>query len=110
MENNTAAVAKRARVGPRTQIVLTMEKLFSNMLSSKKCLLITIIVFDNVLKLWLELIKERNDNVTEQFYRVQCFLKVPFLVEISKILKISTISKIARKALLLYELSEREPG
>ena len=46
------------------------------MFSSMKCLLITIIVLDNILKLRLELITLRNDNVTEEFYRIQVVLKV----------------------------------
>ena len=60
-------IAKRARVGPRTQVVLTMKMLFLKLsqfesdvgspiivldhVCSKKCLLITIIVLDNVLKI-----------------------------------------------------------
>ena len=40
----------------------------------------------------------------------KCFPKVEILVEISKISKISKIWKKSREALLLYELSEREPG
>ena len=36
--------------------------------------------------------------------------KLTFLVEISRFPKISKISKKSRDALLLYELSEREPG
>ena len=44
------------------------------------------IVLDIVLKLWIELIKSRNDNAMEKFY---CgFKKLIFLVEISKISKI----------------------
>ena len=39
-----------------------------------------------------------------------CFEKLTFLVEISKFSKIPEISKFFEKALLLYELSEREPG
>ena len=62
MESDSEAVAKRARVGPRTQIVLTVKILFSIMFSSKKCSLITILVLDNVLKLWIKLIKLRNDS------------------------------------------------
>ena len=57
------------------------------MFASNKCLVITIIILDNVLKLWLELIKHENDNATENFYRVQVFQKLSFLVEFSKISK-----------------------
>ena len=69
------------------------------------------IVLDNVLKIWIELIKSGNDNVMEKSYRLRTFQKLIILVEISKISKIfgkMTIS--SREALLLYELSEREPG
>ena len=37
MESNTKTVAKRARVGPRTQIVLTMENMFLIRISSISC-------------------------------------------------------------------------
>ena len=70
MESNTKTIAKRARVGPRTPVVLTMEMLFWMMFVSNKCLGITIIVLDNALKLWIELIKWRNDNAREKLYRV----------------------------------------
>ena len=81
---HTETIAKRARVGPRTQIVFTMKTLFWIMFSSKKCLLITIIVLDNLLKLWIELTNWRNNNATQKFY---LFGKVRLLVEISKISK-----------------------
>ena len=58
------------------------------MFASKKCLLITIIFLDNVLKLWIKLIKSRNDNAMEKFYRFSTFQKLIFLVEISKISEI----------------------
>ena len=45
------------------------------------------IILDCVLKLWMELIKYRNDNAGEKFYLVQTFSKVQNLVEISKISK-----------------------
>ena len=51
MESNTKTIAKQVRVGPRTPIVFTMEMLFLNMLASRKCLVITIVVLDNVLRL-----------------------------------------------------------
>ena len=76
MESNTKTIAKQPRVGPRTQIVLTMKMLFWNMFVSDKFSEITIIVSDNALKLWIELIKSKNDNVREKFYRVQWFRKV----------------------------------
>ena len=46
-----------------------------------------IIVLDYVLRIWIELIKYRNDNAGEKFYLVQTFSKVQNLVEISKISK-----------------------
>ena len=68
-------------------------------------------VLDHVLKLWIELIKSRNDNAMEKFYRLWTFQKLIFLVEISKFSKIFGKMTIpSREALLLYELSEREPG
>ena len=57
MESNTKAVAKRARVGPRTQMHMTMEKLFWMKISSTSDLGSDMIVFNNVLKIWIELIK-----------------------------------------------------
>ena len=57
MESNTKTVAKRARVGPRTPVLLTMKMLFQNMFASIKCLVITIISLIYVLKLCIELIK-----------------------------------------------------
>ena len=81
------------------------------MFVSKKCLLITIIVLDKILKFWIELIKSRNDNAMEKFYRLWTFRKLIFLAEISKFSKIFGKMTIpSRGALLLYELFEREPG
>ena len=51
MESNTKTIAKRARVGPRTQIVLTMKMMFLMNLSSSSRLGSPIIVLDNVLKI-----------------------------------------------------------
>ena len=75
MESNTETVAKRARVGPRTWIVLTMKMSVSIMFASKKCLVITIIVLDMRSKLRLELITCRNDNATQKFYRFRVVWK-----------------------------------
>ena len=72
---------------------------------------ITIIVLDNIVKLWIELIKSRNGNATEKFYGLWTFQKLIFLVEISKIsIFFEKMTILSREALLLYELSEREPG
>ena len=69
------------------------------------------IVSDIVLKIWIELIKSTNDNAMEKFYRLRTFQKLIFLGEISKISKMFEKMTIpSRGALLLYELSEREPG
>ena len=46
------------------------------------------IVLDNLLKFWMELIKLRNDNAMEKFYRLWTFQKLIFLVGISKNSKI----------------------
>ena len=81
------------------------------MFASNKCLVITIIVLDNVLRLWIELIKWINDNAGEKFYLMQTFSKVRNLVEISKISKnIEKLTLLSREALRRYEFSEREPG
>ena len=69
-------IAKRARVGPRAQVLMTIAKLFLKILSSTSCRGSDIIVLDNVLKLRLELIKSRNDDATEKIYRLPWFLKV----------------------------------
>ena len=105
------AIAKRVRVGPRTQVHMTLKKLFWMDISSRSGLGSDMIILDNVLKIFMELLKQRNDNAGEKFYLVQAFSKVRNLVENSKIPKNLEILKILSKgALLLYELSEREPG
>ena len=74
-------------------------------------MVISEIVLDNILKLWIELIKWRIDNAIEKFYQFRTFQKLIFLVEILKIAKKSGKMTItSREALLLYELSERAPG
>ena len=45
------------------------------MFASKKCWGISIIILDNVLRLWIELIKLRNDNATGKFYRFRVVSK-----------------------------------
>ena len=52
----TKTIAKRARVGPHTQIVLTVEKSFSRKITSTSGLRSPIISLVCVLKFWLELI------------------------------------------------------
>ena len=56
MESNTKTIAKRARVGPRTQVVSTMEIMFWADIPSTSCLGSPIIV-DIILKIRIELIK-----------------------------------------------------
>ena len=56
MESNTERVAKRARVGPRTPVVLTIEMLILMILSSTS-LVSPIIALDNVLNFCIELLK-----------------------------------------------------
>ena len=58
------------------------------MFVSNMCWGITIIILDNVLKLWIEIVKSRNDNTTEKFYRLRTFQKLIFLVKIPKVSKI----------------------
>ena len=57
MESNTKTIAKRARAEPRTQMHMTMEKLFGVRISSTSGLGSDMIVLDNVLKIWIELMK-----------------------------------------------------
>ena len=63
---------------------MTMKKLFGIKMSSTRGLGSPIIVLDNILKLWIELIKSRNDNAMEKFYRLWTFQKLIFLAEIWK--------------------------
>ena len=51
------------------------------------------IVLDNVLKRWIELIKWRNDNAGEKFYLMRTFSKVRNLAKILKNLKNLEISE-----------------
>ena len=73
MESNTKTVAKPARVEPRTQVHMTMEILFWRIIRSTSARLSDMIILDNVLKIWIELIKSRNDNAMEKFYRLWTF-------------------------------------
>ena len=57
MESNTKTIAKRARVEPRTQIVLTMKIMFWMRLSSTSVRRSDMIVLDSLLKIWMGLIK-----------------------------------------------------
>ena len=89
---------------PRTQVHMTVKIIFLMNISSISLLGSPIIVIDIVLKIWIELIKWRNDNTMEKFYGLWTFQKSRFLVEISKISKIFEKLKIPwREALLLYE-------
>ena len=54
---NTKTIAKRARLGPRTQMHMAKQKLFEMEISSTSVLGVSIIVLDNVFKIWIELIK-----------------------------------------------------
>ena len=98
-------------MGPRTPIVSTMKGMFSIRISSTSGLGSDMIILDNVLKIRIELIKCQNDNVTEKFYLVQTIFKsLKFNRNFENFKKILKIRKLSREALLLYELSEREPG
>ena len=100
MESHTKTIAKRARVGPRTPVVPTMKIMFEVDIPSKSWPGSPIIAVDTELKIWIELIKSRNDNAMEKFYRLWTFQKWKIF---EKILIRS------RETVLLCELSEREP-
>ena len=51
MESNTKTIAKRARLGPRTHMHMTMGMMFWIRISSKSGLGSDMIVSDNVLKI-----------------------------------------------------------
>ena len=51
MESNTKTIAKRARVEPRTQMHMTMKKLFGVRKSSTSARLTDMIILDNTLKI-----------------------------------------------------------
>ena len=76
------------------------------MFASEECL-VTIIVLDHILKIWIELKTLPNDNAMEKFYGLWWFSKKEILVELFIFWK---FRKFKRKALPLYELSERESG
>ena len=59
------------------------------------------------MRLDLELIKCRNDNATQKFYRLRMFRNGEVFDENFKILK---NFNFFFHEVLLYELSEREPG
>ena len=80
------------------------------MFVSKKCLLITGIVLYDVLTIWIELLTLPNDNVREKLYGLWWFPKVDFFGSNVEILKNLEFFQFFPEALLLYELSEREPG
>ena len=88
MEINTETTAKQARVGPRTSMHISMKMLFWKIISSTSAGLSDMIVRYIVSKIWIELIKPRNDNGVEKFYRLRTFQKLIFSVEISKKSKI----------------------
>ena len=56
MESNTKAIAKQARVEPRTQVHMTVKKMFGLIIPSTSGLGSPIIVLDHVLNFWMELI------------------------------------------------------
>ena len=60
---------KRAGVGRRTQVHMTMKKWFWIVLPSTSCLGGPIIVLNIVMKISIELITLPNDNATEKLYR-----------------------------------------
>ena len=64
------AISNWPRVGPRTPVLLTMKTLISMKISSISGLGSPMIVLDNILKIWIELKKLKNDNAIEKFYRL----------------------------------------
>ena len=78
LESSTKTVAKRARVGTRTPIVFTMKVMFLIEIPSTSVRSSVMIVLDNVLKIYIELIKLSNDNVMKKFYRVRVFHNLNF--------------------------------
>ena len=64
-----------------------MKMLFSMKISSISVRGSDMIVLDDVLKIWIELIKLRNDNIMDKFYRFRVVWKSSFFVEISNISK-----------------------
>ena len=57
MESNAETVAKRARVGPRTQVVFIVKTLFLKRISWISGRRSDMIVSDNVSKVYIELIQ-----------------------------------------------------
>ena len=98
-------------MAPRTPVVLTMEVLFLIRISSKSARLGGMLVADNILNIWIELINMKKDNVLEKFYLVHWFSKFDIFGRNSEAFEISgKMTKFSREALLLYELFERGPG
>ena len=69
---HTETRAKRARVGPRTQMNMTMRKMFSTRIYSTSCQGSPIIVSDNVWKILIEnceFIMPRKSSIGSEFFR-----------------------------------------
>ena len=62
LESNTKTIAKRARVELRTQVHMTVEMMFWMNIPSISRLGSPIIVFDNVLKIWIMPSKSSIDS------------------------------------------------
>ena len=110
MESITKTVAKQARVGPRTAVVLIMRKLFRKCLPRESFW---------ELRNWFWAMScsfawsYQNIGITTRsssFIWPDLFLKVANLVNISETSNILKNWKIMGEAVLLYELSEQEPG
>ena len=67
---HTKTVAKRQSREPRTQMHLTMKIMFLNVIASRKCLGITIVILRKVLKFIEILSKCEHDFEILVFYRV----------------------------------------
>ena len=73
--HNTKTVAKRASWGGCTTVLLTMKKLFWKIIALWKCLWITIIVVEHILKFIERVLKFENDFKISELYRSRTFQK-----------------------------------
>ena len=96
---------------PRKQVRGDLTCTFLGIIWSTSARLSDIIILDNILKICLELVKYENDNATEKFYGPS-FLKVVIFGQNFENFEniLEKIKILMRKAFLLYELFEREPG
>ena len=72
---HTKTVAKRGRLGARTQMHLTMKVMFLNVKASQSMLGSLEWSFSYVLRLWMEMVRLQNANTISEFYLLKVFLK-----------------------------------